>query len=192
MVFSIMCSTLAAATDSPDGKHSIFTGLIDADSVPGMDVNVVAVTQEHIQDLLESVAGLFAEDAGTHDPVMDTGWPARAGHAYYTELIGDEKALCLLAYTEHGAAGHLIGKVSGPSDVRPGETIGVLESLRVAEHSRRTGAGSALVAEFGKWARSKNVAEVRVTAFAANHGAVDFYRRNGFEPFELTLRRRPV
>lgn len=155
-----------------------------------MTSTIDRVTLDSLDDFVASVDGLFAEDAGTHDPAMDLGWPDRAGHAYYAALLGDEKTLCLLATTANGAAGHLIGKIAAPRGLRPGEVTAVLESMRVAEHARRTGVGSALITEFRKWAVEKNATEAKVTAFAANAGAIDFYRNNGFAPFELTLRSR--
>lgn len=155
-----------------------------------MTLTIARITPDSLDGFLDSVSGLFAEDAGTREPTWDVTWPAREGHAYYTGLLDDEDSLCLLATTENGAAGHLVGRMRGPSTMRPGEVIAELESMRVAEHARRTGVGSGLIAEFMEWANAKNATEAHVTAFAANTGAIDFYQRNGFTPYELTLKIR--
>jgi GNAT superfamily N-acetyltransferase len=153
-----------------------------------MTSTIDRVTPDSLDDFVTSVAGLFAEDAGTYDPSWDIGWPEREGHAFYAELLGDEESLCLLATNENGPAGHLVGRMAAPHSMRPGQLVAVLMSMRVAEHARRTGVGSALVAEFMKWANGKKATEAKVTAFAANANAIEFYQRNGFTPYELTLR----
>ncbi|MFI9383672.1 GNAT family N-acetyltransferase [Kutzneria sp. NPDC052558] len=161
-----------------------FTPKKGSDTVDGMDI--VAVTEDLIPALVTSVAALFAEDGGRHDPWMDTGWPDRAGAAYYRGRLDGQ--LCLLA-REHGrTVGHLVGRL-GSSELRPGATVAVLESMRVDESVRRDGVGSALVGEFTAWASRARATEFRVTAFAANEGAIGFYRSRGFEPFEVTLRK---
>jgi hypothetical protein len=62
-------------------------------------VTVNAATQDDIDALVTSVAGLFAEDAGQHDPMMNLDWPAREGAAYYSSLMtrratGPRHCLC--------------------------------------------------------------------------------------------------
>lgn len=154
-----------------------------------MALTIDRLTQDCLDGFLDSVAGLFAEDAGKHDTAWDLGWPEREGRAFYTGLLADGDSLCLLATTENGPAGHLVGNIGGHR-MRPGEVIATLVSMRVAEHARREGVGSGLIAEFMKWANAKNATEAQVTAFAANAGAIDFYQRNGFAPYELTLKTR--
>jgi GNAT superfamily N-acetyltransferase len=155
-----------------------------------MTLTIDRVTPESLDDFVASVAGLFAEDAGTHDPTWDLDWPAREGHAFYRDLLDDQESLCLLASNDNGPAGHLVGRMAPPHGLRPGQLVAVLMSMRVAEHARRDGVGSALIAEFMKWANEKKATEAKVTAFAANANAIEFYQRNGFTPYELTLHTR--
>lgn len=148
-----------------------------------MTVSVCA--PEDVPELVESVAGLFAEDAGQRDPRMDLGWPEREGPAYYAKLVEDPGCLCLLA-----GDGHLVGRLRPPDPLRPGAVTAVLESMRVGPRHRRSGIGAELVAAFFAWAREKGADEVLVQAYSANDPAIAFYRAQGFEPFELTLRHR--
>jgi GNAT superfamily N-acetyltransferase len=147
----------------------------------------VSVTQE-VPELVASAAALFAEDAGTHDPLMDLGWPDREGAAYYQDLVEDHDALCLLARADGGAAaGHLIGRLLPVSPLRPGAVRAVLESMRVAAERRREGVGEALVTTFVQWARERGANELSVQAYAQNDSALAFYRAQGFRPFEVKL-----
>jgi GNAT superfamily N-acetyltransferase len=141
---------------------------------------------EDVPQLVASASALFAEDGGRHDPFMDTGWPAREGESYYVDLVKDPACLCLLASE---GKGHLVGRLRGPNSLRPGAVTADLESLRVDAGHRRAGIGRELVAAFFAWAAENGATEMRVKAFAANGDALGFYRAQGFEPFEVTLRR---
>jgi ribosomal protein S18 acetylase RimI-like enzyme len=151
-----------------------------------MATTIVEATEELIPELVASVGALFTEDGGQHDPWMDTDWPREHGAEYYRNLL--TTSLCLLSRVDGAPAGHLVGRL-GTSELRPGAKTAVLESMRVGEEFRRTGAGSALVAEFTAWAERNGATEFRVTAFVDNEAAIAFYRSHGFAPFELTLRR---
>ncbi|WP_344878857.1 GNAT family N-acetyltransferase [Allokutzneria multivorans] len=129
--------------------------------------------------------GLFAEDGGLRDRFMDTGWPAREGAAYYSELVGNPDAVCLLA-REDRVAGHLVGRI-GRSSMRPGAVTGVLESMRVDPAFRRRGIASALVERFFEWAGSRGVNEFSVSAYSSNEAALALYGKHGFAAFETKL-----
>ncbi|MEU4248807.1 GNAT family N-acetyltransferase [Amycolatopsis sp. NPDC026612] len=149
-------------------------------------MTVSVCTIEDVPELVSSAAGLFAEDAGRHDPFTDTGWPARDGEAYYAGLVEDPQCLCLLA---GGGAGHLVGRLRAPNPLRPDAVTAVLESMRVAPGRRRAGVGGSLVAAFLEWARERGANEVTVQAYAQNEGALAFYAAHGFRPFLVTLTR---
>ena len=150
-------------------------------------ITVNTATHDDISSLVASVAALFREDAGRHDSLMDLGWPAREGAAYYSALVNDEACLVTLARDGGHVAGHLIGKLSGPGPMLTGR-IAVLESMRVAPGSRRAGVGSLLVRHFLTWARDRGAQQASVTAYAANDAAQRLYARHGFEPASITLR----
>ncbi|WIX76389.1 GNAT family N-acetyltransferase [Amycolatopsis carbonis] len=154
-----------------------------------MDHNITAVSAELVPALVSSVAALFREDGGRHDHRMDLAWPPRDGPAYYTALLADGDALCLVAQGERGVAGHLVGRLRRHDSLRPGVITAVLESMRVAAGERRAGVGTALVERFDEWAKSKGADGFEVTAYAANAHARAFYGRHGFREFAVTLRR---
>lgn len=142
-------------------------------------VTVSNAARGDIGALVASVAGLFREDAGQHDPLMNVDWPAREGAAYYSGLMTDGTCLLALARDGDRVIGHLVGKLSGPSSIRAGN-VAVLESMRVDPDSRRAGVGSLLVRHFFTWARDCGAQRASVTAYAANDRALSFYARHGF------------
>jgi GNAT superfamily N-acetyltransferase len=137
--------------------------------------------------LVESMTGLSREDAGQHDPYRDPEWVTREGGAYYAGLVGEPAVLLLLAREGERVLGHLVGKLSEPTSMRPCR-FAILESMRVAPESRGRGVGGRLVEEFFGWAREHHAEQAVVTAYAANQGALRFYARHGFAPHEVSMR----
>ena len=103
-------------------------------------VTVNAATPDDLDALLESVAGLFREDA-----CRRIRWWTPAGRPATAPPTTPPMTgrACLLALARDGdrVIGHLVGRLSGPSAVRTGN-LAVLESMRVA----RTRAGPAWAA----------------------------------------------
>lgn len=149
---------------------------------------VTTATHADIDAFVESVAGLFREDGGRHDPYLNLGWPAAEGRSYYAGLLADDS--CLLAVVRDGSGhviGHLVGKLSGPDPLRT-RRFAMLESMRVDPAARGAGVGSELIRHFFRWAGEKGADVASVTAFAANTAARRLYSRHGFRPQSVTLR----
>jgi GNAT superfamily N-acetyltransferase len=141
-----------------------------------------------VDALLTISSGLWAEDAGTHDPeVMNTDWPAQHGRASFEALIDDPDRLGLLAEVGGDLAGGLMGSFPELTPfVRLREAR--LNSLWVLPDHRGAGVGGPLVDAFLDWARERGAPYAIVTAFAANTGAQRFYERQGFGSHTVTLR----
>jgi GNAT superfamily N-acetyltransferase len=155
-----------------------------------MGISVHPVGPDDVDELVASVAELFQEDAGQHDPFTDLEWPSRYGARYYGTLVNDRHCLLMLARDsdlDNQVVGHLVGKLGGP-DAMGTVRFAVLESMRVRPESRSRGIGALLVAEFFAWARERGARQATVTAFAGNDGARRFYARHGFAPHLVTLR----
>jgi len=150
-------------------------------------VTVSAATQDDTGSLVTSVAGLFREDGGRHDPLRDLGWPAREGAGYYAALVDDRTCLVALARDSGNVIGHLIGRLHGPGGTLSG-CIAELESMRVAPGFRRAGVGTLLVQHFLTWARGCGAQRASVTAYVGNDAAQRFYARHGFVPSSITSR----
>lgn len=137
---------------------------------------------------LSSVDGLFHEDAGVHDSRSDPEWAARGGAAYFTDLLGDPRAVPLLARDGDRVVGHLVGRLLEPDTLQPGTRVAVLESMRVIPEVRGQGVGARLVTAFFAWAKEHGAVRAGVTAYTANADAQRFYARHGFLPASVTLR----
>jgi GNAT superfamily N-acetyltransferase len=133
--------------------------------------------------------GLFAEDAGTRDPLTDPTWPAREGEGYFGAALATADARILIA-DDGEPRGYLLGRVRRAGSTRPGVVVAELESMYVAAGHRSAGVGSNLVEAFVAWARDAGATVLTVSAYAANHRARAFYAREGFSEQSVLLQRR--
>lgn len=133
---------------------------------------------------------LFQEDAGQRDPFMNLDWAQDEGHAYFARHLASETSCCLVAELATEEVGYLVGYIRAANSLSMVMTA-ELESMFVLDRARRHGVGQQLVDAFLAWCRDRDTQRVDVTAYAANDGAIRFYRRAGFEPSQLTLQ-RPV
>ena len=62
-----------------------------------------------------------------------------------------------------------------------------LNNMLVAEEYRGTGIGKQLIDAFKEYCKSKNIYDIRVVASYKNKDAINFYHKNGFKDFNLTL-----
>ena len=143
---------------------------------------------DDVDALLTISSGLWAEDAGTHDPeVMNTDWPKQHGRASFESLVDDPDRLGLLAEVGDELAAGLMGSYPELTPfVRLREAR--LNSLWVLPQHRRRGLGGLLVDGFLDWARERGAPYAVVTAFTANPAAIRLYERHGFGSHTVTLR----
>ena len=152
------------------------------------DVRVRRAAAGDVDALLTISSGLWAEDAGTHDPeVMNTDWPHQHGRASFEALVSDRDRVGLLAEVGDELAGGLMGSYPELTPfVRLREAR--LNSLWILPSHRGLGLGGQLVDAFLEWARERGAPYAVVTAFAANPAAVRLYERHGFGAHTVTLR----
>ena len=59
--------------------------------------------------------------------------------------------------------------------------------MLVKNNYRGYGIGKRLINSFKDYCKSQNIHNLKVVASSKNEKAIDFYRKNGFEDFDLTL-----
>ncbi|GAA4222869.1 hypothetical protein GCM10023075_14780 [Streptosporangium album] len=124
-------------------------------------------------------SALFAEDAGARDLTVNVNWPTERGLAQFRDALSDPHRLVMVAADDGEIIGHLTGRLSGPTPMRP-VVVATLGSIYVRPAHRGQKTGAALVEEFRAWARHHGAEYAGVTAYASNEAAVRFYERNGF------------
>ena len=150
------------------------------------EAHIRVARAEDVEGIVALNASLFEEDAGARDPFTYVGWPGEEGYDHFLRLVSRDEAVCLLAVARDVTIGYLAGYVRAPSSLRP-VSVAELESMYVSENHRGRGVGARLVESFGAWARRRGARRVSVTAYAANEGAIRFYKRAGFRPKNVSL-----
>lgn len=153
----------------------------------GMDaVTIRQATEADIAGLVMSHSGLAAEDGAVRDPIRNANWARDHGAEHTAADLANRDRLVLAAETKGEIVGHLLGGYFPPSDMWVGARA-YLISMFVRPEWRGHTVGSRLVGHFTRWATDRGAAELRVTAYAANEGAIRFYQRHGFTPLEMTF-----
>lgn len=87
----------------------------------------------------------------------------------------------------NSVVGYLAGSVNIQSSYVT-KSLAEIDNMFIMEDYRRTGLGTMLINEFKKYCSDKGIQEIKVTASAKNSNAISFYKKNGFEDFETTLK----
>jgi GNAT superfamily N-acetyltransferase len=148
-------------------------------------VTVRTATVADIDGLVASITGLFAEDS-VRDELRNPGWPQAHAADDEAENVANPDILVLLAERDGSVIGHLTGGFYAASAMWT-KPRAFLISMHVIPAWRGRHVGAQLVEYFRSWAKEKGAAQLRVTAYTANSGAIRFYQRQGFAPLETTL-----
>ena len=151
-----------------------------------MDIIIRKANIEDLRAIQELNNKLFELEYNKFDPSLKVGWPfTEKGENYFKDIIENE--IAFVAVVEEQIIGYLAGTVDTKNSciLKP---ISELDNFYIEENYRGQGIGTKLVNEFKKYCLDKGIEEMKVTASALNVHAIEFYKKNGFKEFELTLK----
>jgi len=129
---------------------------------------------------------LFELEFNNFDDTLKTGWPfENEGKGYFEDMIKNE--IVFVAEIENKIVGYLAGSICEQISYIT-ETFAELDNMCIDDEYRRFGIGTLLMDEFKKYCKEKNMQNIKVTASAKNRRAIQFYMRNGFEDYNVTLK----
>lgn len=143
-------------------------------------------TLDDLEAVVKLAHRLGLDDAGTYGIATNLSWASEHGRDAYTRSISDERAVVLLAEERDDPIGYLFGRLNEPSTWRTAR-IAEIVTLYVVAARRDRGVGERLVRAFFDWARANQADRAAVSAYAQNQGALRFYQRVGFAPYEVML-----
>ena len=149
-------------------------------------VTIRRAMQNDVPTIVAFSAALFHEDAGQRDPTMNLEWAAQEGTAYFSQMLAEPSSIIFLAEVEERQVGYLAGYARAPNSLHR-QPSAELESMFVQDSHRGQGVGKALARAFFAWCQNNAAHRITVTAYSKNEPAVQFYRRLGFQPKQLTL-----
>lgn len=140
---------------------------------------------EEIQNLNKL---LFDLEYKNYDSTLDTTWPvSNEGTNYFKNAI--ENDITIVATDENKVVGYLIGSLNTQNTYNKYKQA-ELDNMCILEDYRKLGIGSMLFDKFKKVCIENDIKELKVVASYKNQNAINFYKKNGFEEAEITLKQR--
>jgi len=151
-----------------------------------MNVDVRKANINDLGDIQNLNNSLFELEYNNYDDTLKLGWPLEEeGEEYFKDMI--ENNIVYVAETNGKIIGYLAGSISEQISYII-ETFAELDNMCVNEEYRRYGVGTLLMNEFKKYCKDNNIENIKVTASAKNTKAIQFYMKNGFEDYNVTLK----
>ena len=131
---------------------------------------------------------LFELEYNSFDPSLKVGWPfEKEGTAYFTDMLNNE--IVYIALAEDKIIGYLAGCINIQHSYVT-KSLAEVDNMFILEDYRKYGIGSKLMNEFKSYCIQNSIEELKVTASAKNNNAIKFYKKNGFDEFEITLKQK--
>lgn len=128
---------------------------------------------------------LFKLEKENFDPTLVEGWPmTEGGRTYFKNLI--EGAYVIVAILNDVIVGYLAGSINDKGSYEEVQ-YGEVNNMFIKSECRGYGVGQLLISHFKQYCISNGINNLTVTASVKNTNAIEFYRKNGFEDFNLTL-----
>lgn len=152
-------------------------------------MNNILIREAKIEDL-NSIQKLnyklFEHEYNEYDNALNLKWPiSEEGALYFTKLITEQKVF--IACDDFNTVGYLAG-ILKLKETYFNVNMAEIENMYVEEKYRSIGLGTMLINEFKKYCVNVNIQDVTVTASSMNAKAINFYKKNGFNNYNLTLK----
>ena len=149
-------------------------------------MNIRTATIQDLTVIQELNHELFLTDNRHND--LYTEWPySEVGEQYFRQCIEDSNTLLsLVAEDKNEVIGYLNARIQARNSAYLGRRAEI-ENMYVRDEFRSKGIGKLLVEGFKEWAKKKGAARLMVEAFTGNHGAIKFYKNQGFSDYANML-----
>lgn len=128
---------------------------------------------------------LFKLEKENFDPTLVEDWPLSVdGKNYFKELI--ENNFVVVAIINNEIVGYLAGSINEKGSYEEIQ-YGEVNNMFIKSECRGYGLGKMLINEFKNYCSSNSINNLVVTASAKNVNAIEFYKKNGFDDFNITL-----
>ena len=149
----------------------------------------IEIRKANLQDLSsiqELNNKLFELEYENFDDTLKVGWPFEEdGKEYFENMINNE--IVFVAMDGVKIVGYLAGSICEQISYIK-ETFAELDNMFIDDEYRRFGVGTLLINSFKEYCVEKKIQNIKVTASAKNSRAIQFYIKNGFEDYNITLK----
>jgi ribosomal protein S18 acetylase RimI-like enzyme len=151
-------------------------------------MNKVEIRQATINDLstIQKLNNdLFKLEKENYDPTLVIDWPLSAdGKEYFEDLILNHYVI--VATINNNVVAYLAGTINEKGSYEEIQ-YGEINNMLINEKYRGYGVGQKLIYEFKKYCKENDIYNLKVIASAKNINAINFYKKNGFNDFNVTL-----
>ena len=128
---------------------------------------------------------LFKLEKENYDSTLVSNWPlTNEGKLYFEDLINNQYVIVAILNDE--IVGYLAGTINEKGSYEEVQ-YGEINNMLIKDECRGYGIGKKLINNFKDYCRENNIYNVKVEASAKNENAINFYKKNGFEEFNITL-----
>ena len=149
------------------------------------DVIIREASLEDLNTIQELNNSLFKLEKENYDSTLVYDWPlSEEGKEYFLDLINNHYVI--VAIYDNNIVGYLAGSIlekGSYEEIQYGE----INNMFIKKENRGLGIGKSLINNFKDYCKSNNILNIKVVASFKNKDAIEFYRKNGFEEFDITM-----
>jgi GNAT superfamily N-acetyltransferase len=155
-------------------------------------MNNILIREANKKDLDEILSlnlDLFKKEFKEFDKSLNVKWPkSKEGKNYFAKRIASKDSFVAVATYDEEVIGYICCSFnrSPIQFIRKAE----LENMMISEEFRGKKIGSKLAKEFFNWCKTNNIKNIIVTASAKNLSGIRFYKKLGFNDYDLTLEKK--
>ena len=149
------------------------------------DITIRCASLNDIELIQKLNYKLFELEKENFDSTLILDWPlSEEGKKYFEELINNEYVI--VAIKGEDVIGYFAGSINEKGSY---ELIqyGEINNMLVDDKYRGLGIGKQLINKFKEYCKDKNITNLKVVTSAKNKNAIEFYRKQGFNDFDITL-----
>jgi diamine N-acetyltransferase len=151
-----------------------------------MEISIRKATIKDLEQILALNKALFDYEEEFNSE-YNLGWTySEKGKEYFKDRIENNSSIVLVGEDENKIIGYILTFIKNHS-IRSINPIAEVENMFIDKDFRKQGLGSKFLKETIKLAKEMGVKRLEVEVEARNLPALEFYKKNGFEDFELTL-----
>ena len=153
-----------------------------------MSVEVRIATMDDLKTIQNLNKKLFDEEFEKYDKTINCNWPiSDEGREFYEERITKDSGCAFVLIEDSKIIGYLVASLSEDEFYRCIDSFAELDDMYILEEYRSKGYGGLLYSRFIQWCYGKKVKRLKVLVTAKNKQAIKFYKRKGFDEYNVTL-----
>lgn len=151
-------------------------------------MNDIIIRKAQLEDLniIQNLNNeLFKLEKENYDSTLVRDWPlSEDGKQYFEDLIINHYVI--VAIKDDKIVGYLAGSINEKGSYEEIQ-YGEINNMLVDNNFRGLGIGQLLIDKFKQYCKDNNINNLKVVASVKNIKAIEFYKNNGFNDFDITL-----